>query len=360
MKDAYERVSPKKPREVAQSDLSRHATFIHSRLRKWNNEAKSLLNDEQKRIANLVESRNKLYHERTMPLLDDVENGRIPLSEVLTRLADEREKVDFDNHETFEPYISALRSLQENIDLTTLADFGMETVDEMREEIDRLHALAQLGITVEIIGHEIQSLELTMSEGLDELPDSAKRTNAYASVKTAHESLTERLRFLSPLKLSGDSSKSRITGKQILEYVSRFFDDSLSERDINLSATDRFIRFSMQERPSRIYPVFINLINNAAYWVTRTNDGERKILLDIVDSRVVIADSGPGVDEDDLKHLFTLFFTRKVRGGRGVGLYLSKANLAAGSHKIEYAIDDKYRLLQGANFVIDFTGAQFD
>ncbi|MEW8474576.1 MAG: ATP-binding protein [Candidatus Thiodiazotropha endolucinida] len=358
--DAYERVAPKEPREVAQSDLSRHAAYIHSRLRKWNNEAKSLLNDEQKRIADLTEERNKLYHERTMPLLDDVEYGRIPLNEVLTRLADEREKVDIDNHETFDPYLAALRSLQENIDLTTLADFGMDTVDEMREEIDRLHALAQLGITVEIIGHEIQSLELTMSEGLEEFPDSAKRTNAYASVKTAHESLTERLRFLSPLKLSGDSSKSRITGKHILEYVLRFFNDSLSEREINLSATDRFIRFSMHERPSRIYPVFINLINNAAYWLTRTSNGERQILLDVVDSRVVIADSGPGVDEDDLKHLFTLFFTRKVRGGRGVGLYLSKANLAAGSHKIEYSIDDKYRLLQGANFVIDFTGAQFD
>ena len=74
----------------------------------------------------------------------------------------------------------------------------------------------------------------------------------------------------------------------------------------------------------------------------------------------MVADSGPGVDEDDLKHLFTLFFTRKVRGGRGVGLYLCRANLAAGGHKIEYATEDKYRLLPGANFVIDFTGAQYD
>ena len=357
---AYDRVAPKEPREVAFSELSRHAAYLHSRLRKWNSEAKSLLNDEQQRINELIEVRNKRYHERTLPLLDDVENERIPLGEVLHRLADEREKVDFDNRETFEPYIAALRSLQENIDLTTLADYGMETVDEMREEIDRLHALAQLGITVEIIGHEIQGLELTVSEGLAELPDAAKQTDAYTAAKTAHEALTERLRFLSPLKLSGDGSKSRLTGKLILDYVSRFFGDTLVERNIELVASERFTRISLLERPSRIYPVFINLINNAAYWVTRESGGERRILLDVVDSKVVVADSGPGVDEDDQKHLFTLFFTRKVRGGRGVGLYLCRANLAAGGHKIEYATEDKYRLLPGANFIIDFTGAQYN
>jgi signal transduction histidine kinase len=357
---AYERVAPKEPREVAFSELSRHAAFIHSRLRKWNSEAKSLLNDEQQRINGLIDERNKLYHERALPLLDDVENERIPLREALHRLADERERVDFDNSETFEPYIAALRSLQENIDLSTLADYGMETVDEMREEIDRLHALAQLGITVEIIGHEIQTLELTVSEGLAELPDTVKGTDAYTSAKTAHEALTERLRFLSPLKLSGDGGKTRLTGKLILDYVSRFFGDTFVKRNIELVASERFSRLILHERPSRIYPVFINLINNAAYWVTRTSDGERRILLDVVDGKVVVADSGSGVDEDDLKHLFSLFFTRKVRGGRGVGLYLCRANLAAGGHKIEYAAEDKYRILQGANFVIDFTGAQYD
>lgn len=357
---AYERIAPKEPRKVAQSELSSHAAYIHSRLRKWNNEAQSLLNNEQQRVKDLVDGRNKLYHQRTLPLLDDVEQERKSLGDVLRRLGDERERVDFENSEIFEPYIAALRSLQENIDLTTLVDHGMDTVDSMREEIDRLHSLAQLGITVEIIGHEIQALELTVTEGLAELPDNVKALQAYTSAKTAHEALTERLRFLSPLKLSGDGSKSKFTGKTILDYVLRFFGDSFSRQGIELSASDSFNRFALYERPSRIYPVFINIVNNAAYWVTRTTSSERKIRLDVVEDKVVVADSGPGVDEDDLQHLFTLFFTRKVRGGRGVGLYLSRANLAAGGHKISYATEKKYQILSGANFVIEFIGAQFN
>ena len=87
---------------------------------------------------------------------------------------------------------------------------------------------------------------------------------------------------------------------------------------------------------------------------------EKKILLDIVENKVVVADNGPGVEEEDFKHLFSLFFTRKVRGGRGVGLYLCRANLASGGHTIEYATDNKLKKLPGANFVIDFKGAEYE
>lgn len=356
---ALDAVKPRVPREIAYSDLNSHAAFLQNRLRRWNKEIRELLDAEQQRIAALYDERSKRYHAITLPLLDDVEQQRVPLVDVLERLAAERDKVDFENAETFEPYIATLRSLQENIDLETLAAYGMDAADEMREEVDRLHSLAQLGITVEIIGHEIEGLELTISEGLDELPDSVKETSTFASVKVAHEALADRLRFLSPLKLSGPKFKTALSGAEILHYVNRFFGFSLEGDGVSLEATDRFLNFSVYEQPSRIFPVFINLINNAAYWIRQKHAQEHRILLDALDGKVIVADNGPGVDQDDLKHLFSLFFTRKVRGGRGVGLYLCRANLAAGGHSIRYATEDRFKILTGANFVIDFKGASY-
>jgi len=67
------------------------------------------------------------------------------------------------------------------------------------------------------------------------------------------------------------------------------------------------------------------------------------------------ADTGPGIDPDDLRFLFRLFFSKRVEG-RGVGLYLCRANLAAGGHSIEYATEPDQRILDGANFVIRFQG----
>lgn len=357
---ALEAIKPRAPREIAFSDLSSHAAYLQGRLRKWLKDARELLEAEQRRITALYEARSKQYHAKTLPILDDVEHERVPLAKALERLAGERDNVDIENAETFEPYIAALRSLQENIDLETLAAYGMDAVDEMREEVDRLHSLAQLGITVEIIGHEIEGFELTISEGLQDLPEEAQQTPAFAAIKIAHEALADRLRFLSPLKLSGPKYKTTLGGADILGYVQRFFQDTLQNTGVSLEATDRFRRFSVYEQPARIFPVFINLINNALYWVRQEGSGTHRILLDAVDAKIVVADDGPGVDEDDLRHLFSLFFTRKVRGGRGVGLYLCRANLAAGGHTIEYATEERFRVLPGANFVIDFKGATYE
>lgn len=356
---ALEAAKPRAPREIVYSDLSAHGSFLQSRLRKWLKAAKDLQTAEQQRITSLYEQRSKIYHTRTLPLLDDVEQGRISVTQALAQLAMHREATDQENAEVFEPYISALRSLQENIDLDAVASYSMDAVDELREELERLHALAQLGITVEIIGHEIEGFELAISEGLNELPATVKQTATFAAVKTAHEALADRLRFLSPLKLSGEKLRTHLSGRDIFEYLTRFFGKNLPERSISLEASERFLLFSVYEQPSRIYPVFINLVNNAIYWVQQPRAARRRILLDAQDQQVIVADEGPGVDMDDVKRLFTLFFTRKVRGGRGVGLYLCRANLAAGGHTISYVTDGPHHVLPGANFVIKFTGAEY-
>ena len=73
-----------------------------------------------------------------------------------------------------------------------------------------------------------------------------------------------------------------------------------------------------------------------------------------------MSDSGPGIEAEDLGSLFSLFFTKKARGGRGVGLYLSRANLAAGGHRIRYEPDATGLPLAGANFLIAFKGVETD
>ena len=355
-----EKIKPKSSRDAAYSEINRNAAYLQHRLRKWSAESKDILGSEIKRISDLVDERNKRYHTETLPLLEDLEHERTTLTKVLDRLELEREKQDRENSELFEPYISTLKSLQDSVDIETLVSFTIDESSELRKELDRLNALAQLGITVEIIGHEIEGLEMTISKGLDNLPDTAKNTPVFETVRAAHQALVDRLRFLSPLKLSGEKVKAWISGEKIVEYVKSFMGESLELRGIVFEASPAFRKFSVYEQASRIFPVFINLVNNSAYWVSNSQSSSRKVLLDVVDGKVVIADDGPGVEKDDLKSLFTLFFTRKIRGGRGVGLYLCRANLAAGGHTISYATENSMRKLSGANFIIDFKGASYE
>lgn len=360
LSQALEDREPESPGELARRDLEAHAVFLQDRLRLWHREALALLDAERGRVTDLYEARDRAYYERALPLLEDLAANRMPLARTLERLTEEREQVDLDNADVYEPYLGALRSLQESVDLQALANQGTDQLDDLRKQLDRLHALAQLGITVEIIGHEIEGFELTISQGLKELPADVRSTAAFEAVRTAHEALADRLRFLSPLKLSGRTFRTTLSGAAIFDYVTRFFGDRLGGDGPLLEATPRFLAFSVVEQPARVFPVFTNLVNNALYWVRQQGPGPGRILLDAVAGRVVVADDGPGVEPDDLKHLFTLFFTRKVRGGRGVGLYLCRANLAAGGHTIEYATEEPYRILPGASFVMDFKGASYD
>lgn len=356
---ALEVIKPRSARDIVYSELSANAAFLHRRIRGWAQEGKSLLSSEQDRLLLLQEERNKAYHLKMLPLLEDVGSGLVSLREATRQLDEERDIQDLENSSLFESYVSALSSLKESIDLAALAQNSEAVADELREEVDRLHGLAQLGITVEIIGHEIEGLEQAVSSNLRKFPDEVKNTALYCGVRDGYEALVERLRFLSPLKLSGPKTRVRITGLMILEYVQGFFGDGLTSKDILLTATADFLNFSIVDQPARIYPVFINLINNSAYWVSRLNSFEKQILLDVNESGVFVSDNGPGVDIDDVKYLFQIFFTRKVRGGRGVGLYLCRANLAASGHVINYASKAE-SLLSGANFVIKFRGAKYD
>jgi signal transduction histidine kinase len=71
----------------------------------------------------------------------------------------------------------------------------------------------------------------------------------------------------------------------------------------------------------------------------------------MVDGVLLVGDSGPGIDPDDVDNLFELFFTRRLHG-RGVGLYLCRRTLAVGGHTIEYVKSGPLKVMPGANFAI--------
>lgn len=345
------------PENVFIQEKNRKFTLISKRIMQWEADAKTELDKEAARLQDLAKSRTLAFLDATQGIPTQITSQQISLSDALNLLENLYQTHSREDEEIFPPYIGALQSLRDQIDLQGLTSFSVKESDALREEIGRIHSLAQLGITVEVIGHEIEDLDLTIERGLQEMPDNIKNTAIYENVLAAHHALSEKWRFLTPLKLSGERIYRDISGAQINKYVLDFFDDYIDNEDLEIIVTDSFNNFKINELPSRIYPVFVNLFNNARYWVRHTTESKPKILLDFKDGKVIVADNGPGVDEEDLSQLFTLFFSKKATGGRGVGLYLCRANLAAGGHMISYETDPDKKLLSGANFVIEFKGA---
>ena len=355
-----EEIKPAAPQELLRKQLARQAAQIHRRIQEWKKDIERLQDTETQRIREILERRNKAFHTEAEPLIHRVTTGESSYREVSKLMDLLKERMDEENRDIFVPYISALESLQESIDLEHLATFGMEEIGELRGELDRLNSLAQLGIAVEIVGHELQSYDDMIESGLKRLPEDVRSGRAVRDIELGYEGLADRLRFLSPLRLAGQKIQRWITGAEIRDYLQEFFGSMLAKNEISLSATDDFLELRVFDQRSRLYPVFINLLNNSIYWLGTSDRTDRRIVLDIVGPEAVVSDNGPGVDPEDVDSLFRLFFTRKIRGGRGVGLYLCRANLAAGGHTIRYEPSGKGMPLKGANFLITFRGAEFN
>ncbi len=351
-----DRLQPKSPENVAQNRVNRNVKYIVGQLKKWEGEASNILSSEKQRLSEMVVSKHEEYKVVVASYVNDIEKGQMSLGHGLELIDAEMEKHHDANEEIFIPYINALQSLQENIDLAGLADFTIDRSSELQEEVDRLNSLAQLGITVEVIGHELNHMQFDTESALSKVREQLSNPEDSENLKRAYTALTNKLKFLSPLKLSGEVVREWISGKEIVEYCCEFFGNKLTA--IGFSYSEQFEKFQVYEQRAHIYPVFINLLNNSLYWIRQKEQTEFKVKLDIVDNKVVIADNGAGVYPDDIKSLFTIFFTKKTRGGRGVGLYLCRRNLASGGHKIYYATDDELKVLTGANFVIEFKGTK--
>jgi signal transduction histidine kinase len=332
-------------RKILIDQLRKFSAEIDDRLarlrKKWADQGRADEEEIQNRIGHLLTA--KVSAANLLGMLNLLDANRAELAETFA--------------DRYQSIIGALDQLIEGIDLQGAVDITNERQEELEEQLRDIQAVAQIGITVEIIGHEFETLESEVKRSLAKLPLATRQTEAYKQALRSHQALSDRLRFLAPLKIGGYRAREIITGQQIGDYISEFFSTMFKDQRIDFLATAAFRKIAITDIPSRIFPVFINLVNNAIYWTSQST--ERKIRLDFKDGLAVIADSGPGVDPEDVPRLFNIFFTKR-RSGRGVGLYLSRANLSVAGHKIRYATGDDPRVLDGANFIIDFKGVRVD
>lgn len=305
----------------------------------------------------LTQSREdkKVFEKEALPILDavtessDVASVLNSIDTIYITLADEFSY-------KYDAFLQALDKLESGIDLDSAFMIAEEERVNAEKEVNQIRSLAQLGISFEVLAHELNAQDQSVTRSLKSMSSSAQSEIGFKNAMKAHKQFTEYLRFLSPLKLSGYQSRDDITGTEILKNIDTFFRDRFERQNVEFKISPSFEKMVVVDVKSRIIPVFVNIINNALYWVGLAES--RVIEIDIVDDLVVIANSGPPVDPDDIDRLFELFYSRRS-SGNGVGLYLSRQNLAAAHHEIWYAQKEEEKLIKdGANFVIKFRGME--
>lgn len=306
---------------------------------------------------------NKDYSERAKRLFNSLtENKERIISSIVSKdqvrqFANEIEKqynVLLEQAEkTLFPLVDHVKRLSFDIDEEQLQGAYKAQYDQMKYQWEQTRDTAQLGIAVEIIDHEFNQLYAKINSQLGELSknDNVSSIKEFGFLEKNFKQLEDKFALLSPLyRISGALIKN-ISGDTIYNYLLEFFENKIEEYKISFEVSDNFKGHFISIKEPVIHTVFINIINNAIYWMR--NKETRIIKLDYLREidAIIVANSGEKIPDYRLDKIFDLFYSQRPNG-RGIGLYLSKQSLIEAGLDIYATNDKKYNTLNGACFVI--------
>ena len=201
----------------------------------------------------------------------------------------------------------------------------------LEKEAEADAQLAQLGMAIEIINHEFSGTIRSVRNGLRKLKAWADVNEGlgklYDSIRTSFDHLDGYLTLFTPLQRRLYRKAVEIRGSEIQDFLEELFRARLARHHVTLAATKAFANVKVVGFPSSFYPVFVNLIDNAIFWLSQQNpQRERSIRLDEDGGTLLVADTGPGVNVRDREAIFECGFSRKP-GGRGMGLHIGRESL---------------------------------
>ena len=223
--------------------------------------------------------------------------------------------------------------------------------------------LAGVGLSVEAASHDLMLSIGSMYRVINDLMDKARAGKPIPAEHVAQEmtslrgmvsflegSMTEMQRLFRSTK----QKRKQVRVSEILAKVQRLYASMMAKRGIDYQVQTLGSPLVANTTDAVLLQVFLNLFDNACYWL-EGRDLPKTILvvLDGDNGALTFADSGPGLNIEDLPFIFEPFFSGKGEEGRGLGLYIARQLLA----RHEYTIDvtpAKEKVLPGANLTISF------
>ena len=341
--------------------VTRHATRVRADLnnrRRLSRALEDTSESQRKRAGSLQrETRDELaqLHER---VLARTRTGLTALEEAIRQTVidfertdtDKLKRQDFDRvRADFEERILSvadtqseqLEKLREQLKSVATADGAdsVELTDALEEELEALREretagleLAQVGMALGIVHHEFSSTINGIRNSIRQLKRWADANQSlqrlYGEIRANFDHLDGYLTLFTPLNRRLQRHQVEITGSDIHIFLVNLFGDRLRRHHVDLRATPRFLAASIFGFPSSFYPCFVNLVDNAVFWLASRQDTtwDRFIELDADGDALTVTDNGPGISVRDAEAVFEMGFTRRP-GGRGMGLYISRRTL---------------------------------
>lgn len=219
-----------------------------------------------------------------------------------------------------------------------IADALAEELDDLRERVQTDVELSQLGLAVGILHHEFSSTVKSIRSSIRDLKAwsdvNEKLEGVYNNIKVNFEHLDGYLNLFTPLNRRLNKKKEEIKLMEIKSFLIDLFSSRFERHNIQFKHTKGFANQTLFGYRSTFYPVFVNLVDNAIYWLNHSNIDEKTIRLHADESGIYVSNNGIEITIQDSDRIFSLGFSRKDFG-RGMGLSISREVLESENYKID-------------------------
>jgi len=257
--------------------------------------------------------------------------------DLLVNTRDKLEGMILEVKDRNQEYLRYIRSQLESFKLDEGATSQLEQMEaleqrnlNLEERSDMDLQLSQLGMAIEVINHEFESSIRGIRHDLRRLKGWADVNQSlapvYNNLRTSFDHLDGYLTLFTPLHRRLQRNEIQIKGSEIKTYINDLFKKRLERHHIELRSTPSFNKKVIVGYPSSFYPVFVNIVDNAIFWI-KDQQSTRIIEFDANDNSLFISNNGPSIPERNIEAIFEHGLSYKP-GGRGLGLFISKEVLA--------------------------------
>ena len=214
-----------------------------------------------------------------------------------------------------------------------------EELEDLRAKIHTDVELSQLGLAVSVIHHEFNSTVRSVRSSLKDLKAwsdvNEKLDGIYNNIKINFEHLDGYLNLFTPLNRRLNRKTEDIKLLEIKTFLIDLFKSRLIRHEISFKHTKAYTRGQIRGFRSSFYPVFVNVIDNAIYWLNESGINDKVIRLHADDEgSIYISNNGIEIPIKDESKIFELGFSRK-ENGRGMGLHISNEVLESAGYSLQ-------------------------
>lgn len=234
-----------------------------------------------------------------------------------------------------------LNTIQTQTNLKYIRDYSKKFMKEVTTSMDNLEEslsfserLASLGCGIELVYHEIQqpisrlqTTQASLGKKKDKVHQDVKDNFLFdiEALGSSTDTLIELKKSLQPV--IGRTRKKKFKPYDTFLKVCNLFKSDLEENKISIKTDEKVQNVEIIDLEYAFWISFLNIVNNAVYWIKKS-EKKGEIRLHMKRDSFIVSNSGPLINEEIIDYIFEYgVTTRKEKNATGLGLAFTRSTL---------------------------------